>query len=107
MNTQYIKIFKDLKTLLCGHFEDDIHKVILFGSRSRDSAQPDSDYDILIVLNRDYDWRKENNILRTCYEIDLKYDILTDVKMISLSDLHSIKGKQPFIINAINEGITV
>ena len=28
-------------------------KVILFGSRAREDAQPDSDWDILVLLNKD------------------------------------------------------
>jgi predicted nucleotidyltransferase len=35
-------------------------KVYLFGSRSRDSWKPDSDYDFFIVLKRDYS-REERN----------------------------------------------
>lgn len=98
-------IVQELKKRLVRQFKDEINQVILFGSRSRDEAGTDSDYDILLVLNHDYDWRKENTILRACYEIDLQYDVLTDVKIISVNELQSIKGKQPFIINAMKEGI--
>src|SRR5512136_1449449 len=98
MHKQYIKIVKELKALLFRRFGEEIKQVILFGSRSQGTAQPDSDYDILVILNNDYNWRKEHLILRTCYEIDLKYDILTDVKVISVRELQSIKGQQPYII---------
>jgi len=37
--------------------------------------------------------------------IDLQYDVLTDVKVISVNELHSAKGRQPFIVNAMNEGV--
>jgi len=37
---------------LISPFEDDIKELYLFGSRYRSDWQPDSDYDILIVLER-------------------------------------------------------
>lgn len=47
MPERYIKILTDLKDLLVRHFGDEISRVTLFGSRSQDTAQEDSDYEIL------------------------------------------------------------
>ncbi len=105
MPKQYIKIVKELKALLFRRFGEEIKQVVLFGSRSQGTARRDSDYDILIVLNNDYTWQQEHHILKTCYEIDLKYDIVTDVKVISVHELQSIKGQQPYILHAIREGV--
>ncbi len=99
------KILNDLQALLVKEFGDSIAKVILFGSHALGTASPSSDYDILVVLKKDYDWRLEDDILSTCYEIDLKYDILTDVKVISQEELKTVKGKQPFILNALEHGL--
>lgn len=101
------KILKELKALLIAQFSGEIHKVILFGSQAGDDAGEYSDYDILVIMENEYDWKLKDAILATCYEMDLKYDILTDVKLISRSDLNSIKGKQPFILNALAHGIAV
>ncbi len=102
-----ITILKDLKKLLQEHFSDNIDKVILFGSRVNGDAREYSDYDILIILKNNYDWKFKNEISALSYEIDLKYDILTDINLISIKELQSIKGKQPYIINAIEKGISV
>ena len=99
------EIAQKLKDVLSQRFGNIIDRIILFGSRSRGNAQPDSDYDILIVLITDYDWLKENDILDACYEIDLEYNLVTDIKIISLQELGSLKGKQPFIVHAVAEGI--
>ena len=103
----YLDILYDMKQLLSGNFPDIIDRVILFGSRSTGKEEIYSDYDILIILNTEYDWKLEEKILSLCYEIDLKYNILTDVKIISTDELNSIRGKQPFILNAIDKGIEV
>jgi predicted nucleotidyltransferase len=99
------EIAQKLKDVLSQRFGNIFDRIILFGSRSRGNARPDSDYDILIVLKTDYDWLKENDILDACYEIDLEYNLVTDIKIISLQELGSLKGKQPFIVHAVAEGI--
>lgn len=102
-----LKILKQLKKSLIQRFSNDIDRIVLFGSQCKGTDQPYSDYDVLVVLKSGYDWRKEEEISNICYQVDLQYDIYTDVKVISLKELDSLKGKQPFIINAMEEGITV
>jgi len=102
-----LEILKNLKKALISHFSNDIDRIVLFGSHSKGTVQLFSDYDILVVLKDDYDWHKEEEISKICYQIDLQFDILTDVKVISLRELKSLKGKQPFIINAMREGIAI
>ena len=102
-----IEIAQKLKRILFQRFGDITDRIILFGSRSKGTSQPDSDYDILIVLKTDYDWIMENDILDACYQIDLEYNLLTDIKIISLQELKSLKGKQPFIVTAVAEGISI
>jgi len=101
------KILKELKILLSENFTDDIEKIVLFGSRVYGDAEANSDYDILIVLKHDYDWQFKHKIQQVCWEIDYKFNILTDVKIISLKELNSLRGKQPYIINALENGIAV
>lgn len=79
--------------------------MILYGSQISGKATRYSDYDILVVVKTKCDWRLENDILRLCYELDLKYGIITDVKIILKKDLLSIKGKQPFILEAFEKGM--
>jgi predicted nucleotidyltransferase len=108
MNTLDKKqILKELKNLLVKEFSDYIDKVVLFGSQALNTAKEYSDYDILVILKKDYNWQLEDSILSTCYEIDLEYDIVTDVKLISRNELTSIKGKQPFILDALEYGLMV
>ncbi|NIM14922.1 MAG: hypothetical protein GTO45_23400 [Candidatus Aminicenantes bacterium] len=97
----------ELKALLKQRFSEEIEKVILYGSRVIGDADEYSDYDILIVLKHDYDWQYKYLIQDVCWEIDYKYDVLTDVKIISLKELHSLRGKQPYIQNALENGVLI
>ena len=79
--------------------------MILFGSQARGDSKEYSDYDVLIVLDKDYSGKDENQILDLCYDIDLKYNILIDAHLISSKELTSIRGRQPVFVNAIKSGI--
>lgn len=107
-NNNEISIVKELKEHLIISLGDNIHDVILFGSYADGNAHKNSDYDILIVLKNDYDWRLEKEISKICYSIDLKYDVFTDAHLISLNQINnSIKGKEPIFMNALKNGIHV
>src|SRR5512137_1691124 len=95
----------ELKDLLVTTFPDEIEQVILFGSQITGKAQEDSDYDVLVIVNHEYDWKFEHQIYDTTWEIDFKHDILTDIKIISTNELQTLRGKQPFIQNALEKGV--
>ena len=40
-------------------YGDRIERVVLYGSRARGDAKPDSDYDVALFLNDLTDWREE------------------------------------------------
>ena len=95
-----------LKRLLQGHFPQVIQDVILFGSQAQRTAHEDSDYDVLIVVNGDYDWRMRDKITDIVYDLELQYDILFDKYLISSDELHnSLRGAQPIFRHAIQHGV--
>ena len=101
------KAMNELKELLVTSFPDYIDKVVLFGSQAKGEAQDYSDYDILVILKKEYDWKLKHQIYDKTWEIDFKYDILTDIKLISKYDLNTIVGKQPFIMDALESGVVL
>ncbi len=107
-NNRVPQFIFDLKNMLVTQFQDDINKLVLFGSVAKGKAKKNSDYDVLIVLNRDYDWKYKNKIIDLCYEIDLKHNVYIDSKIISVDELNnSIKGLHPIYKEALTEGITI
>ena len=100
---------KEVIINLCKEIEKEQNVKILFaiesGSRAWRIDSKDSDYDILIVLNKDYSGKDENKILDLCYDIDLKYNIIIDAHLISEKEISSLRGKQPIINNALKSGI--
>jgi uncharacterized protein len=99
-------ILSDLKQNLKNQLGNNLNNLILFGSHAKGNANDYSDYDILVVLNDKYTWKDEKRISDTCYSIDLKYDIFTDIHIISSYELnYTIRGKEPLFINAIKNGV--
>jgi uncharacterized protein len=100
-------ILRDLKRSLVENLETNIIDVILFGSQLSKNSHPDSDFDILIILKNKPDWRLEREISDICYDIELKYGILTDTHLLSESDFNTLRGKQPIFQNAIYQGLYI
>ncbi|MGA9292948.1 MAG: nucleotidyltransferase domain-containing protein [Ignavibacteriaceae bacterium] len=100
-------LITEIKQKIQSEFPGLIEKVILFGSQVKGNATENSDYDILIIIKKDYEWKLKTQILDFLYDFNLKYDILIDVKLISLNELKTIKGYQPFILEAFEHGIVV
>jgi predicted nucleotidyltransferase len=98
-------ILSDLSQLLRAKFLDNLKDVVLFGSQVSGKSGIDSDYDILIILRQKADWKIEREISDLCYEIDLKYNIITDTHVISEPELVTLRGKQPIYTNAIAKGL--
>lgn len=100
-----LEILTNMKIKLINRFGDKIKDVILFGSQASDRANEYSDYDILIILNSDYDTKFEDQIIDICYDIDLKYNILTDTHILSKNELNTLRRRQPVFTNAMKNGI--
>lgn len=95
-----------LKAQLVEAFGEEIEDVVLFGSRASGEAHRYSDYDVLIVVSRDYDWEYKKKIISVVYGLELHYDIFIDTKIISNRELyHTVKGSHPLYSDAIREGI--
>jgi predicted nucleotidyltransferase len=101
-----LSLIRTLKTLLKKHLGNNIKEVILFGSQVNGTSHNYSDYDVLIVLNSDYDWKYRDKITDIVYDMELDYDILIDKHLLSLNEIkYSLKGKEPIYKNAIKNGL--
>ncbi len=73
-------------------------EIMLFGSRARSDAHPDSDYDILIII-RDQITPREKIVLRTNIRKELlKQDIRSDILIQSIDEIERKKNLPGHII---------
>ena len=100
------KILQEAKARLVAAFGDKIKDVILFGSRAWGKPHKWSDWDFVVVVRGEYDWRFEQKVRYTMYELDDAYDILTQTLVISdLELLHSLRGRQSIFQKATTTGL--
>lgn len=105
MRTNKRQILSELNSILSSKLSDNLQDIVLFGSQAIGKSHKDSDYDILIILKQKVDWKKEREISDWCYEIDLKYNVITDTHVISQNEFSTLRGKQPIFVNAISKGL--
>ncbi|TAL29565.1 MAG: nucleotidyltransferase domain-containing protein [Spirochaetes bacterium] len=107
MSTDNKILLQDIRARITDRMGDIVHTIILFGSRVQGTSAEHSDYDVLIVLRENANGAIEREIYDICYEIDLDRDILIDAKVLSVEDLATLRGKQPYIQHALETGLHI
>lgn len=83
-------------------------KTILFGSEARGDARPDSDIDLLILMDGDkLSLESEEAVTLPLYELELKTGIAIN-PIVMLKKLWDNRPfKTPFYVNVVNEGVAL
>ncbi|MEW6040043.1 MAG: HEPN domain-containing protein [Elusimicrobiota bacterium] len=88
-------------------YGDNLSRVILYGSKARGDAEPDSDIDILVVLGKNNSKFDEiHRITEISAPVCLKYDVLISGIPISEEKILSVE-KTIFLENVLKEGIVL
>ena len=86
----------------------DIRRYILFGSKARGDAHPDSDIDLLIITARKLSHRERHVVSDIIFEVNLAYDTLFSFVAIDDNEWNSsIHSLYPVHENIEREGVEV
>lgn len=97
-------ILKQIKKYLPTIYDNNLVKIILFGSQARGEANPQSDIDILIVLKTlARTQRQKEKYYEFISNLSLEYDVLISCIHISEDQYHN--ENSPLLINIHREGI--
>lgn len=81
---------------------------ILYGSEARGDARPDSDIDVLILLEGDRrDLKHEDELAGELYEIELATGVLVSPMIMLRKQWENRPFKTSFYVNVMNEGIRI
>lgn len=100
------EIIKRIKEIVVN--ADSKATAILYGSRARGDARPDSDYDVLILIDEprlNYD--NESKFSWPLYQLEMETGVRISPIIRTLSQWKNPPIKTPFHINVNNEGIVL
>jgi predicted nucleotidyltransferase len=81
-------------------------RVVLFGSQARDEAEPDSDIDVMLVLQGAVDPNREIERLSSFTSgLSLKHDLVISCVYLSEEDFNN--EQSPLMLNVRREGVLV
>jgi predicted nucleotidyltransferase len=95
-----------LRQQLSGLLGDDLYALLLFGSRARGEAHPESDVDILIVMRGGFDY--DDLLVRTSpliATLSLQYDTVISRAFVSQQQFE--QERTPFMLNVRREAVPV
>ena len=100
------KILQAAKQRLTAKFGDKIKDVVLFGSRAWGKPTRWSDWDFVVVVRGEHDWKLDHAVWNVMYEIDLNFDVFTQTLVVSEDELkHTTARYEPVFVKALNQGI--
>ena len=82
-------------------------EVVLFGSRARDEAKEESDWDILILTPGPADMKTERKFMHKLFEIELEHGVAISTLVYSKQDWDTKLRITPLYKNIKKEGIAL
>lgn len=105
-NLQLEVILREIKDYFHLLYQNQLQKIVLYGSQAREDGREDSDIDLLVILSGVVDPYQEIDrtsefIARLC----LDYNVVVSRHFISAAKFQS--GDNPFLDNIRPEGVTL
>jgi predicted nucleotidyltransferase len=101
------RILHELKKGLVEIYSDQLQAVYLFGSFARGEGRlPDSDIDVMIVLNGEFDYREvQNRSVEFIANLCLENDVV--ISWFFVSDSEYIQSRMPFMLNVRDDAVMI
>ena len=101
-----VNILTSIKRLV--EERDSSAKIYLYGSRAKGNAKKDSDWDLLILLNRDQiTFEIENAITYPLYDLEFETGEIISPMIYSQKEWNTIYSITPFYKNVMTEGYLI
>jgi len=99
-------ILREIKRLLQEALGPRLHAVVLFGSEARGEARPDSDIDVMVVVNGTVRWWDDLGfVLRALRPVAMRIDRPISPKVVERSDYE--RSVFPLFLSVRAEGVAL
>lgn len=106
LNQPISKVLTQVHENLKQIYGEQLDKLILFGSQARETAQPDSDIDILIVLKDVFNYSQESEkISQSIADLCLEYNVLISCAFATCEQLENYNSG--FFRNIRQDGLVI
>ena len=106
MTSKIRKVIKKLKKELLRIYGGNVDKIILYGSRARGDAAPDSDIYVLVVFKKEFNYSEALRLSsQTVASLSLENDVVISRAFALASQYESLQT--PFLMNVRREGIAL
>jgi predicted nucleotidyltransferase len=97
-------LFEKVKTVV--HDSDPDAKILLFGSRARSYNRKDSEWDLMIITGKKFDWQMVASLRnKFYYDFELRTNAALYITVEHKNDWEKYKNLDPFYQNVASEGI--
>lgn len=106
MNDSSSGVLYELRSRFQTLYGPELERLVLFGSRARGDAEPDSDFDVLVVLVNEESIRDNKETANDIIcELSLTYDTVVSCIFTTLEKLE--RSGMPFYRNVRREGVPI
>ena len=106
MNAALAPVLQQLRAGLEAQYGDRLDRVLLYGSQARGDAGPESDVDVLVVLEGTVDPLTEiHRNSELVADLSLEYDLVISCVYMSANEL--AEGDDPFLRNVRRDALPV
>lgn len=100
-------IIEEFKRRIELRFPGELIRLILFGSKARGESRPESDVDLLVVIQSD-NWRLGDEIRGVGYALELEHGVVLSIQVISRTHYERLRTSGTQFFHVLErEGVVV
>jgi uncharacterized protein len=108
LNTEDQAWLDSYRAAIAARFGPLVSSIIVFGSKARGDATPDSDLNHPLLVIEEGDWRLKSELADVAYELAIGTDIMPSVKIYTRAEWEQLReSESPFREAVTREGVLV